>query len=489
MSEGVREAAILGIDLGTTEVKVGLVTLDGRLLGLARAGYHTDVDASLGVAEQDPDAWWGALTTAIRSLTANRRAEVLAIAVDGHGPTLVAVDAEGRPTRPAIIWQDSRATAEEAELTRITGLEGWSLAGLPAALWIERNEPAVAAATSWYLATWEFMALRMTGRAATSLVDGQPFPDDANLAAAGIATDRLPDRVRAGSVVGELTAPAAEQLRLNPGIPVVAGVVDAWASFHGAGMTAAGDAIDVGGSAGGFGVYWDRPLHVAGSFATIAPLPGLYSIGGAMAATGRAIDWFRDIVGTADSTESLLQEAEATPPGAEGVLFLPYLAGERSPIWDPTARGAFIGLALGHGRGHLARAILEASAFAIRHVAEPILAAGIAVREMRVCGGPARRESWNQIKADITGFPVDVPSVLETAVVGAAVLGAVGIGAYPDVPAGIRGMTRMSHRLEPNPDLRDLYDTAYDAYVRLHPAIAPIVRSLAAERRITEGAA
>ena len=200
-----------------------------------------------------------------------------------------------------------------------------------------------------------------------------------------------------------------------------------------------------------------------------------------MAATGRAIDWFRaDVVGGDVPTEVLLEEAAATPPGADGALFLPYLAGERSPIWDPTARGAFVGLTLDHRRGHLTRAILEASAFAIRHVAEPILAAGVAVDEMRVCGGPARSETWNQVKADVTGFPVAVPAVLETAVVGAAVLGAAGVGAYPDVPAAIRGMTRVARRLEPRPELRGLYDAAFDAYVRLHPAIAPVLAGLRA---------
>ena len=491
MSDGGREAAVLGIDLGTTEVKVGLVTLDGRLLGLARAGYRTEADPETGRAEQDPEAWWGALTTAVRFLTANGRAEILAIALDGHGPTLVAVDEDGRPTRPAIIWQDSRATDEQAELACATGLEGWSLAGLPAALWVERHEHAVAAATRWYLATWEFVALRMTGRAATTLAEGQPFPARNVLEAAGIPADRIADPTPAGTVVGELTAAAADQLRLRAGIPVVGGVVDAWASFHGAGMTKPGDAIDVGGAAGGFGVYWDRPVRVAGSYVTIAPLPGLYSIGGAMAATGRAIDWFRtDILGSPESTEALLEEAATTPPGADGALFLPYLARERSPIWDPTARGAFVGLTLAHRRGHLARAILEASAFALRHVAEPILAAGIVVSEMRVCGGPARSEAWNQIKADITGFPVEVPAILETAVLGAAVLGATGIAAYPDVQTAIRGMTHVSRRLEPREEHRRLYDAAYDAYVRLHPAIAPIVRSLtAAEPPIHEGAA
>ena len=244
-------------------------------------------------------------------------------------------------------------------------------------------------------------------------------------------------------------------------------------------MTAKGDAIDVGGAAGGFGVYWDTPLEVAGSFATIAPLPGLFIVGGAMAATGRAIDWFRtQIVAGVNSTEVLLEEAAATPVGADGVLFLPYLAGERSPIWDSSARGAFVGLTLDHRRGHLTRAILEASAFAIRHVAEPILAAGVAVDEMRVCGGPARSETWNQVKADVTGFPVAVPTVLETAVVGAAVLGATGLGAYPDVPSAIHGMTRVAHRLAPRAEHRDRYDRAFEAYKRLHPAIAPVLADL-----------
>jgi xylulokinase len=474
-----REAAILGIDLGTTEIKAGLVTLDGRLLGLARSGYRTDTDAPTGRAEQDPEAWWGALVTAVRVLSSTAAAEVVAIAVDGHGPTLVAVDAAGRPTRPAIIWQDSRSTAEAEELAAATGLSGWALAGLPAALWVERHEPAVAEASCWYLATWDYLALRLTGRAATSLVEGQPFPSPGVLDAAGVPAAKVPRAIRAGETVGELGGEVAAQLRLEPGIPVVAGIVDAWASFHGAGMTAKGDAIDVGGAAGGFGVYWDVPLQVPGSFATIAPVPGLYSVGGAMAATGRAIDWFRtQIVAGVDSTEVLLEEAAAMSPGADGVLFLPYLAGERSPIWDPGARGAFVGLTLDHRRGHLTRAILEASAFAIRHVAEPILAAGVAVEEMRVCGGPARSETWNQVKADVTGFAVAVPAVLETAVVGAAALGATGLGAYPDVGSAIRGMTRVAHHLEPRAEHRDRYDRAFEAYKRLHPAIAPVLAGL-----------
>ncbi len=472
---------MLAIDLGTTEAKVGLVALDGRLLGLSRAGYATDGDSSAGRAEQDSEAWWGAVGLAVRELVRLNVGDIVAIGIDGHGPTCVAVSDDGRATHPAIIWQDTRSTAEQAELAAATGLHGWSLAGLPAALWLERHEPDAAAATRWYLATWDVIALRLTGRATTSLAAGQPFPDPSVLDAAGLPARKIPPAVAAGTVVGEVSASVASALGIRSGTPVVAGIVDAWASYHGAGMVRAGDAMDAGGSAGGFGVYWDRPLDVPGSFSTIAPLPGLYSVGGAMAATGRAVDWFRvDVLGGGWTTETLIAEAGAIPAGADGVVFLPYLAGERSPLWDPTARGAFAGLALSHGRANLTRAILEASAFAIRHVAESVVAAGAEVRTMRVCGGPARSETWNQIKADVTGFTVEVPAVLETAVVGAGIVAATGVGAWPDLAAAIRGMTRASRQLRPDPGARGQYDATYDAYRRLHPAIAPIVRDLAA---------
>ena len=280
-----------------------------------------------------------------------------------------------------------------------------------------------------------------------------------------------------GGIVGTLTETAADALGLRGGIPVAGGTNDAFASYLGAGLLEPGDAYDPGGSAGGFGVYWREPVEVRGAFVTPAPLAGLYSVGAAMAATGRALDWFRDaIVGGDVTTERLLAEAAATPPGADGLVFLPYLAGERSPIWDPTASGVFAGLTLSHGRGHLARAIIEASALAIRHVATPMLAAGVTVTAMRACGGPARSDAWNQVKADVTGFPVVVPDVLETAVLGSAILGAVAIGANSDVRSAVGAMTRIDHRIEPRPEFADTYDRAFAAYTALYPAVAPVMR-------------
>jgi xylulokinase len=480
-----REQAIVGIDLGTNEVKAGLVTLDGRLLASARAGYPTELAGGAGRAEQDPAAWWAALAMATRELKANEIADVVAVCADGHGPTLVAVDGAGQATRPAITWLDTRAAAEAGELVGRTGVRGWALGGLPAALWVERHEPLVAAATAWYLTTWDYLAFRLTGVAATSLVAHQLVPATSDVEAAGMPGGKLAPTVAAGTIVGGLTDAAAAVTGLAEGTPVIGGTVDAFASYLGAGLLEPGDAYDPGGTAGGLGVYWDRPVEVPGAFVTPAPLPGLFSVGAAMAATGRALDWYRtDILGGTVSTETLLHEVAETPPGADGLVFLPYLAGERSPLWDPTARGVLAGLTLAHRRGHVARAIVEASALALRHVAEPMLAAGITIGELRVCGGPARSDTWNQIKADVTGFRVAVPRVLETAVVGSAILGAVGIGAFPDLRSAIPAMTAVDRYLDPRFEHAATYDAAYAAYRALYPATAPILRPLASAEAV-----
>ena len=476
---------LLGVDLGTTRLKAGLITIDGTPLGFGRAAMSTDVEPSTGRAEQDPDAWWAGLAAAVRDAFAAAReatgheAEPDGICIAGHGPSLTAVDRDGRPVRPALTWLDSRSAPERAELEAATGLRGWALGVLPAARWLERNEPEAARATAWYLNSWEALALRLTGRAATTVVPGGAgLPLDA-VAPSGLAMDRIAPEARAGTPVGGLLPDAARQLGLRAGTPVVAGLVDAFASFHGARMLEPGDAIDVGGAAGGFGVYADRPIQVAGGFTTPAPLPGLHSVGGAMAATGAALDWFgSEIVGGTVPTGDLVAEAGNVEPGAGGLVFLPYLAGERSPLWDPTARGAFAGLTLGHTRAHLVRAILEAAALAIRHVAAPMLDAGIEVTAMRACGGPARDDGWNQIKADVTGFTVEVPRVRETATVGAAIVAAAGIGAHPDLASAIRGMTATDRRFRPDPERQRVYDRVFEAYVALHPAISPVLRRL-----------
>ncbi len=191
--------AFLGLDLGATEVKAGLVDRDGHLLAIGRAGYGLAVGHGPGWAEQDPGAWWSAVVSAVRALRPADPVEVVAIGVDGHGPTLAAVDARGEATRPAITFLDTRSAAEAAELEAATGLRGWALGPLPAALWVERHEPAVADATRWYLTTWEWLAYRLTGEAAAPGVPHQAVPDAGAVAAAtGLRCRPAPGRIGDG---------------------------------------------------------------------------------------------------------------------------------------------------------------------------------------------------------------------------------------------------------------------------------------------------
>ncbi|MEA2536069.1 MAG: xylulokinase [Chloroflexota bacterium] len=473
--------ALLAIDLGTTQAKAGLVGLDGRLVALARATYPLASGGGSGAAEQDPSHWW----TAIRTMTAELLAgagpvTIEAIGVDGQGPTLVATAADGQPIAPAVTWLDTRSAGEEAELAAATGQAGWVLGILPRALWMERHVRAVAVAARWYLASWEWIGFRLTGVPAETTLPGQVHPDRAAVARTGLAVERIPPRTPAGTLLGPLLAGPAAELGLEPGIPVVAGMADAHASFLGAGLLEPGDAIDTGGTSGGFAVYTDRPIELPGVFGAAAPIPGRWFLGGAMNATGKALDWLReDVLRETVSTDELLAEAAEVPAGADGLVFLPYLAGERSPIWDPTARGAFVGLTLRHGRAHLARAVIEAADLALRHVATPIVGAGIPVGELRVSGGLARDSRWNQVKADVTGFAVAVPAIVETAMVGSAIAAGTGIGAFTDFAAGCRAIVRIGERFTPDPARRAVYDALYATYVELYPALRPAFRRMA----------
>jgi xylulokinase len=272
--------------------------------------------------------------------------------------------------------------------------------------------------------------------------------------------------------LGTLLPMVAAALGLRAGTPVLAGVNDGAASMLGAGLLEPGDAVDTGGTSGGIAIYADRPVRVEGLYVAPAPLPGRWAVGGAMAALGASLDWLRSsVLGDRWTLEELFAEAQAVPPGADGLVFLPYLAGERAPLFDDAARGAFAGLTLAHGRGHLVRAVLEGAAYATRHVAEPLAAAGAPVTSLRLAGRPTPGDLWGRIKADVLGVPALVPAVGETAVVGAAVLAAAGVGAFPDLAAGVAAMTGVARRLEPDPTVRGAYDAAYARYRALHPAL------------------
>jgi xylulokinase len=451
--------AVLGLDLGTSDAKAALVGLDGALLGLGRAGYPTSTSPD-GAAEQDPRDWWRAIAAAVRSLSgAIAGAEVVGVACVGQGPTLVAVDAAGEPVRAAVTWQDRRPASG-----------GFGL--LPRMAWLARADPSAAARARWLLGSWDAAGLWLCGAAATSLQAHESSLDPVALDAAGVAAGAVPPPVAFGSRLGTLRPETAWELGLPADVPVVAGVNDGTASMLGAGLLLAGDAVDTGGTSGGLGVYADRAVAVPGLFSAPAPILGRWVAGGAMAALGASVDWLRGpVLGTRWTADELQAAASGVAPGADGLVFLPYLAGERAPVFDEAARGAFFGLTLGHDARHLARAVLEGAAFAMRSVAEPLAAGGAPIAELRLTGRSGADDTWARIKADILGVPVAIPTVGDTAALGAAILAAAGVGAVASLEAGVAAMTSVARRLEPDPRTRGTYDAAFAVYRQLYPAL------------------
>ncbi len=470
--------ALVAIDLGTSAVKAGVISADGRLRGFARVPYALLLDGAAGRAEQHPDAWWTALVRGIGIARAQAAVdgpvEPLAICVVGQGPTLVATAADGHALAPAITWLDRRAAAETAAAAAAIGRQGWVVGLLGRARLLAALRPEVVERAAWLLAAWDHAAFRLTGVAAASLQDPAEAITVDEARATGLDERIAPPAARAGTVIGRLRGGPATELGLPLDLPVVAGANDAIATFLGAGLTKPGQAIDTGGTSGGFGLYVDGPLAVPPLWTGPAPLPGLHYVGGAMAGTGKALDWLvADVLGGTATLAELLAEAATVPAGAGGLLFLPYLAGERWPLHDPAARGAFVGLTLRHRRAHVVRAVLEAAAFALRHVAAPAVAAGLPFTELRVTGGTAASRLWNQVKADVVGVEVAVPRVAEASVAGAAILAAVGVGLVRDERAGIEALVRIAEWLTPDGAARKVYDQLAPEYEELHARLAP----------------
>ena len=473
---------LIGVDVGTSEAKAGLFDLEGRLLRLARCGYPIITSGRIGHAEQDPNQWWNAVCQTLHEVVLDIPADALAaLCVQGQGPSVVMVNERGEPLSNAILWLDTRHAAERNELSQRMGSPVSPFAHMPLVMWMTRHRSDAYAQARWFLSAWDFIAMQLCGQpTASALAYFQPFPKEE------VEASRLPHRVfpsvvEAGYRIAGLTAAAAHATGLPQGLPVVAGAHDGIATFIGAGLVKPGRSADVNGTSGGLALCWTEPIERSGLFSEPWLHPGEYIAGGAMAALGKCLDWVREAVaGSCQTHEELIREAIKTPIGADRLIFLPYLAGERTPIWDPLARGTFFGLTLNHRQGHLVRAVLESVAYALRHVADELIESGARIDEMRVCGRQALSEDWNQIKADVLGVPVTVPRVQEAALLGAAALAGVGAGLLTDITEGSDQMVRIDRTLEPIQAHHQLYTELFDVYKRLYPDLRRSFHLLAA---------
>lgn len=485
---------LLGIDVGTSAVKAGLFTTGGRPVSLVRRVYPLH-QPQPHWAEQMPDDWWAATRGAVReALVEAATGQVVAVGLCGQTPGHVLVDGSGQALGPAIIWKDRRAQAEAAWLAENvtagqarnwTGLDHLGDSALPPArlLWLAKHRPDDWARCVAILQPKDYISLRLTGEFATDMhsafglvgADAGEY-DPALFSLLGVDLRRMPPLRSPTSFVGCVTQVASEETGLPAGTPVVVGTVDAWAEIIGCGGVAPGRAVDIAGTSEVVALITDWP---AAGYSMGSHLMGdLHWLGGPTQAGSGALRWFTDAfypeIESAAALDRLESDAASVQPGCEGLVFLPYLAGERAPIWDSAARGAFAGLTFGHTRAHCARAVYEGVALAVRHILTlSEQASGLTADELRISGGGSRSVLWNQIKADVTGKRVLRMGVAEAGALGAAMLAAIGMGIHRNCKDAAAAMSHAHVAAEPDPSRRVLYDSLFARYQCLHAALQP----------------
>lgn len=464
---------LLGIDVGTSGVKVVLADGDGALVRDGARRYPTSVDAR-GGAEQDPAAWWSALTELTRSLIGPE--PIAGVAVTAQAPTLVPVDAEGEPVGPALTWLDRRAEAEAREIDALApghrhGADPFF--GTAKLLWLRRERPEVHARTRTVLSANGFVVHRLTGRSClddstASLM--QAFDEaagafDARLEAAGVPVDLLGAIVPTTAVVGTVTAGAAAATGIPAGTPVLAGAIDSVGSALEAGALAVGDPLV---EMNGFSSVTILPapagVRVPGFIHTRHCLPGVDLLITAQVTAGATIDWVNRLAGGEQDLRAVGPLRERPRPSPLTVV--PALAGERTPSWNPRTRGMVDGIGLDTDGVDLMLAAMEGNALALATDLDQLAAHGFAIPEMRATGGGSASDVWMQIKADVLGIPVSRPRTGHGAAHGAAFLAGIGLGLVE--PDRIRARTaEITRTFTPDPALTAAYAARRRRFARL----------------------
>ncbi|HET8812258.1 MAG TPA: xylulokinase [Gaiella sp.] len=478
--------ALVGLDVGTTGVKALALSPEGEVLATATRGYPLSTPRP-GWAEQDPGDWLRAAESALAEVSAGR--EVAGIGLSGQMHGLVVLDDAGSVIRPAILWNDQRTAVECAEiekrigLDRLIGLTGnRALPGFtaPKLLWLRRHEPEAYARIARTMLPKDYVRLGLTGEWAIDASDasGTLLLDvarrdwsDEVLEALEIPREWLPPVLESPTVAGRVANGAGNGLLL--GAPVAAGGGDQPAAAVGVGATRPGTLSVVLGTSGV--VLAPLPAYAHDAEARVHAFcharPGTWQAMGVMLSAAGSLQWLHDTVAKDVPFDRLVVEAEAWAPGAEGLLFLPYLAGERTPHADPDARGAFVGLELRHDRGALVRAVLEGVAFGLADSLDLLRGLGVEAATARVSGGGARSRLWLEIVASVLGVPLELTESEEGSAFGAALLGGVAGGVFADVDDAVARCVRVTETIDPNPAWQDSYSEVHARYRALYPAL------------------
>ncbi len=489
---------LLGIDVGTSACKIAVFDRNGTVLETATGEYEVYYPQT-GWAEQDPDEWWRVICSTMKYIFSKSQIkpeEIAGIGIDGQSWSAIAVDKEGSVLTNTPIWMDTRADdicrelSEKVGEQRIFEVAGNSLQpsySTAKIIWYQRNMPQMYENIYKVLQSNSYIAYRLTGQMTQDLSQGYGFHcfdmhtgtwDQAMCEALGIPAQILPEIHPCHEVIGTVTKAAAAQSGLAEGTPVVAGGLDAACGTLGAGVIHAGETQEQGGQAGGMSICIDSYKADPRLILSSHVVPGKWLLQGGTTGGGGAMRWLEKEFGafereegrrTGKSSLDLFNEAAASvPPGSDGLIFLPYMAGERSPLWNPYAKGVYYGMDFGKTKGHFIRAVMEGVAMSLRHNLEVAAEAGASVDVLRAMGGSANSLLWTQIKSDVTGKPVIVPSSDTATTLGAAILAGVGVGIYEDFEEAVKLTVENKRYHVPNQADSNIYDRNYRKYLSLY---------------------
>ena len=505
-------SCMMGIDVGTTGTRAVIVRPDGRVLGAATGDHQPMRMAKPGWAEQDPEDWWQATIRAVRaalnaaSLTGN---EIIAVGLSGQMHGVVLLDKANAVLHPALLWCDQRSQEQCDWITRRVGgdrliqlvlnpaLTGFSA---PKLLWVRDHEPQVYQRAAHFLLPKDFVRFRLTGEFATDVSDasGTLLFDVANrvwsrevLTALDIDSALLPHAYESPEITGEITRETALVTGLKTGTPVVAGGGDQASSAVGNGIVLPGLTSATLGTSGVIFAYTKTPkLDPHGRIHTFChAVPGRWHVMGVTQGAGLSLRWFREHLGEsetwyarqtgADPYDLIIKEAEKIAPGSDGLLFLPYLMGERTPHLDACARGMWFGLTAAHTRGHMIRSILEGVVFSLRDSLEIFKELQIPVQQIRASGGGSRSPLWRQIQADVYGKDLATLQESEGSAFGAALLAGVGGKVYSSVEESAKEAIQVREHVAADRAHAVIYDRLYEVYRSLYPATRDLAHRLA----------
>lgn len=472
---------ILTFDIGTSSVKGGIFSAEGALL--ARAEVKVSSKQGRNPLEHEVEA--GQWTEALRSLAGRLELDgksFAALLVSGNGPTLVPVAASGRCLLPAMTWMDRRGREEASLISELAGRRVDASFYLPKAAWIQRRRPDIYSQTAYFLTCPDYIDYVLTGEALTVLPDKgftRLLWEPGLITALGMEAAKFPQFIAPGVFIGKVTEAGAAATHLPRGTPVYSGGPDFCMSLLGTGAVRPGRACVRSGTSEGLNLCTENPVVDRRLISLPHIVQPYHNVSGIVSTSGAALDWLVSVLGSnKPDYRRIFAEIREVPEGARRLLFLPYLAGERSPHWDPLARGSFVGLTLRHGRAEMLRAVSESVGFALRDIMAVMEENHLKVQELRITGGQARSEVWNQIKADITQRRLLLPDCIDSELLGAACLGLAALKRYSSPAEAAEAAVRIAAEYEPRPQVEPVYRELFHLYRKAYSRLKELFVSM-----------